>query len=340
MCELSDSLPTDGFAAEAHVANVLRYLANGHRQMNEAIPPNWRTNWEFYAIITGRVAPIFHSDDRPALQEKMLWVFPPESCHGWISTPHHTFHRIALHFSSVPHALETAVRQQGTFFSKPLNDDEIARFKAIAAELEPHFLRPTVLSSLHFQARLLDLAVLALGGHDVKQPPNLPNLAAFKVESALSWFTVNIARNPTIEEVAAAIHVSPSHLRRLFWEVRQKSPKAAFHQVQLEKAQELMSRSSLTLEEIARHCGFASASHLCRAYKQTRKFTPTFWRKRIVAKFLDPAATTEPVLTPLAPLHLPPHPALARRAPLPAARARTTGAAAVAVPAEPYASAS
>ena len=113
-----------------------------------------------------------------------------------------------------------------------------------------------------------------------------------KVDSALAWHAVHLAANPSMKQVAAAIHVSPSHLRRLFWQVRASSPKAAFQKARLERAQEIMTRSALTLDEVARLCGFASASHLCRDYKAVHKITPTFWRKKIIAK--DPAPPAEP----------------------------------------------
>jgi len=39
---------------------------------------------------------------------------------------------------------------------------------------------------------------------------------------------------------------------------------------------------------VARHCGFTNASHLCRDYKARYHFTPTFWRKKLVAGFSKP----------------------------------------------------
>lgn len=265
---------------------MLRYVAHGYRQLVGRFHPNWRTNWEFFAVLNGRVAPVFGDRDHPPLQEHMLWVFAPESCHGWIAKPEQKFYRVVLHFGSVPDQLETLVRASGNWLAKKLNRDEVARLKQFAVELQPHFDRPSVISPLLFQGRLMDLSLMMLSGRETQQLPSLPNLAAFKVDSALSWYAEHLPRNPSMKEVADAIHVSPSHLRRLFWQVRASSPKAVFHKVRLEKAQEFMARSSLTLEEVARRSGYANASHLCREFKQARRITPTFWRKRIVVKFL------------------------------------------------------
>jgi AraC family transcriptional regulator len=66
------------------------------------------------------------------------------------------------------------------------------------------------------------------------------------------------------------------------------SPKTAFRRLRIEKANELMSRSDFTLEDVARHCGYANPGHFCREYKRVHNFTPTHWRKRLVAGFAKP----------------------------------------------------
>ena len=273
---------------------MLRYFASGYRDLIGRMQPNWRTNWEFYAVHDGRIAPIFGADDNPPLQEHMLWVFAPESCHGWISEPGKKFDRTLFHFNSVPHELETQVRANGNWLAKRLLRSELVRIKRFAAEIEPHFRHPTALSPLHFQARLLDLSLMLINGHDAPQPPSLSDIAAYKVENALSWYAEHLSLHPSIKEVACAVHISPSHLRRLFWQIRSASPKSACQKIRLEQAQEFMGRSSLTLEEVARRCGYASASHLCREFKQCRHITPTFWRKKVVMKFLAANAPSRP----------------------------------------------
>ena len=54
-----------------------------------------------------------------------------------------------------------------------MTDADIARLRQIAAELEPHFVQPNLLSPLCFQGRLMDLAALALADHAGMTPPAL-----------------------------------------------------------------------------------------------------------------------------------------------------------------------
>lgn len=269
---------------------MLRYFAHGPRRLSARLQPNWRTNWEFYAVLDGRAAPVFTTDDQPPLREKTLWVFAPDCCHGWISRPDRAFTRLALHFGTVPAPLEAFVRARGGHATLPLAPDDLVFLGTIAAELAPHYAHPTNLSPLHAERRLLDLSLLLLRHGDTPLAPILPDLAASKVQQALAWFDRHVTRNPSVKEVADAIHVCPSHLRRLFWRVRQSSPKAAFAKIRLDHARDLMGRTALTLDEIARRAGFASPSHLCREFKAHHGYTPTVWRKKIVLKFLNPAA--------------------------------------------------
>jgi AraC family transcriptional regulator len=266
---------------------MLRYFANGAIRWKEPMRCNTRTNWEFYAVIRGHCAPALRDGEKPVLREKTLWVFAPECSHAWIDDRRNKFHRISMHFGSVPYPLDEIVRQKG-WLEKKLTDADVARLEAIAAEIEPHYLRPNQLSILHIEGRLMDLALLILCGNESAQLSALPDLANFKVESALSWYTVNLGRSPTVKEVADAVHVSTSHLRRLFWLVRRTSPKTAFQRIRLDKAQDLMSRTALTLDDVARHCGYNSSSHFCREYRAFHNFTPTHWRKKLIDRFNKP----------------------------------------------------
>jgi AraC family transcriptional regulator len=267
---------------------MLRYFANGAIRWKEPMRCNTRTNWEFYAVIKGRCAAVLHDGEKPVFQERTLWVFAPECSHAWIDDRRHKYHRLCIHFGSVPYPLDEIVRHNGGWISRRLDDADIARLLALATEVEPHYLRQHRLSPLHFEVALSQLALLALSGKDAADLQPLPDLANFKVESALAWYAEHLSHAPTVKEVADAVHVSTSHLRRLFWQVRRTSPKTAFQRIRLDKAQELMSRTALTLEDVARACGYASASHFCREYRAFHNFTPTHWRKRLIDRFNKP----------------------------------------------------
>lgn len=255
---------------------------------------NTRTNWEFYAVINSRCGLRFADDQRPLMREKTLWIFAPECGHAWANDRGHEYERISLHFGSVPYPLDEIVRQNGGWLEKKLTDSDVEKLLAIAHALEPEFCKPTYLSPLVFQQNLIELALLTLDGREFSNlPPALTDLSNFRIERAVSWYVEHLAQNPTIKEVADAIHVSPSHLRRLFWQSRGASPKSVFRRLRLDKAKELMSRSSLTLEEVAANCGYSSASHLCRECRAVNRFSPTTWRKKLIDRFTEPLPSDE-----------------------------------------------
>lgn len=268
---------------------MLRHFANGRVQWRAPIPCHTRTNWEFYALLEGQCALRFSDAGEWTVQPRSLWLFAPDCSHGWANVAGVEFQRVALHFSAVPDPVGQLVRQQGGWVRRSLDDGAVDRVREIAAGLEAHFRVPTRISPLHFQRALLELSLFILGG--VEAPgtaPGLSDLSELRIERALAWYVEHLGQHPKVAQVADAIHVSPSHLRRLFAQTRNTSPKAAFQRVRLERAMELMGNSVLTLEEVATHCGYTSASHLCREHKSLQHFTPTVWRKRLVDRFLDP----------------------------------------------------
>lgn len=268
---------------------MLRYFAHGRVRWKNGMRCNTRTNWEFYAVLDGECGLRFSDQQRPRFHQKTLWVFAPECSHAWASHRRESYTRLSLHFGTVPYPLDEIVRRNGGWLEMPLAEADIERLCAIAAELEPAFCQPNSVSPLIFQRRLIDLSLILLQGRQLDAPaPALMDLTHFRTERAISWYLERLPQHPSVKQVADAIHVSPSHLRRLFWQSRRSSPKAVFRQLRLDKAKELMSRSSLTLEDVARLCGFSSASHLCRDCRHAHGFSPTTWRKKLVDRFVHP----------------------------------------------------
>jgi AraC family transcriptional regulator len=273
---------------------VLRYFANGRVRWKNRMRCNTRTNWEIYAVIDGRCGLSFSDQRAPRFAEHTLWIFAPECSHAWANAGKTDYHRIALHFGSVPYPVDEIARRHGGWLERKLATADLTKLRRLAAQIEPHFCRPTLLSPIVFQRALMELSLqLVEDNEGAMLPPALTDLANFKIERALSWYAEHLASAPSVKQVADAIHVSPSHLRRLFWQGRRESPKTQFQRIRLEKAKELMSRSAFTLEEIARHCGYASASHLCREHKAAYNFTPTTWRKKLIDRFVRPLPAGE-----------------------------------------------
>lgn len=85
--------------------------------------------------------------------------------------------------------------------------------------------------------------------------------------------------SPTVAEIASEIGVSRSTLYAHFTRLRGQTPPDYLHAVRMRQALWLLRHSRLTLESVADHCGFHSASHLSRHVKSATGKSPGALRK-------------------------------------------------------------
>lgn len=262
---------------------MLRYTRSGPRTPDYVTAtPSKRLNWEFYALVEGECAPVFNQGESPVLRKRTLWVMPPGLIYGWTG-PEKGWKRILFHYGFIPDTLKARIGQ-GSYLEKSLNDEEIQTIDRLSKETEPYVLNPNELSNLIFHRALIDLALIALKDLPIKHFMALDDVAYQRVEAALSWYMDNMGDAPTMEAVASAVNVSPSHLRRHFHTVKHCSPNAFFQKLRMEKATKLLNRTTDTLDQIARQCGFRNSSDFCRAFQKFFQTTPNTWRKGITPK--------------------------------------------------------
>lgn len=96
------------------------------------------------------------------------------------------------------------------------------------------------------------------------------------VTQALSFIHANYGRDISLTDVAAAAHLSPYHLTRLFKKATGVSPHRYLVRVRVDSARALLSAGAgeRSLAEIAAAVGFADQSHLTRHFKRMLGVTP------------------------------------------------------------------
>lgn len=85
----------------------------------------------------------------------------------------------------------------------------------------------------------------------------------------------------SLGEIARAAHSTPEHLCRVFKAATGWTPMQAQRLARLDKAAVLLARSNYNVGEIARLCGFASAFHFSRCFKDAFAQTPRELRSHI-----------------------------------------------------------
>ena len=194
---------------------------------------------------------------------------------------------LVFHFDEVDYNLKQVIPRNGfqcvTFPAK-----EIPRLQALYKRCIEAKKNPGIFSLMVFSVVSIELALFFL-----KLVPRTSlvigtDYEAKKVVEALAWYQANLISSPTIEEVARAVHVSSTHLRRLFHKVQGMSPQKAFTHVQFERAKEVMLDSSVSLERIAENSGFGSASSFSRAFKLEFDVPPKIYRLKMLAERQTP----------------------------------------------------
>lgn len=273
----------------------LLYRNQGKRRYGlEPIQPYPRGAWEFQFFLEGECD--FLVREKGAMSSERvigpaLIITAPDCVHGWGGKPGDTCENMIFHFDEVDFTVRTILGKEG-WRKVSFRSGEIATLqllyercaearKAIGTTpLEVRkragFFEPLIYRIVATELTLFFLKHLRraeLGLH--------PNYGETKVTEAIGWYEANLSRSPNIVDVAAAIHISPTHLRRLFHKIRGESPQTAFTRLQFERAKWLMREPGMTLEQIAESAGFGSGSAFSRAFKSEFQLSPRAYREML-----------------------------------------------------------
>lgn len=159
----------------------------------------------------------------------------------------------------------------------------------IAGVLAREVVRGQVGGKLYAESLANILAVHLLRSYSTRVAPPagaeneaapVPAQRSRAVADAITFIQGNYAREVKLEDVAAAVHLSPFHLARLFKQVTGVTLHQCLVQVRVNAARSLISAGSgqRSLAEVAAAVGFADQSHLTRQFKRHFGVTPSQFR--------------------------------------------------------------
>lgn len=105
------------------------------------------------------------------------------------------------------------------------------------------------------------------------------NISDIRLARAISVMEENMEEPVPLGALADVIGVSPRQLERLFQKEFGKSPARFCLELRLRHAQDLLRQSTDSIQLIAHKCGFSSASHFGRAYREVFDSTPASDRR-------------------------------------------------------------
>jgi AraC family transcriptional regulator len=223
-----------------------------------------RYAWEFLACLDGRlIADIIEPRDDKAVWEQTFWAFPAKHRHSWQS--HGEIERVVFHFTVVAPELTELLPRRG-YYRAPLTESDCTRLRELALSARKLLEKETVKSAFLERMLAQELAQLAL--RDVPDRPLSADASAqARTERAVAWFAGHMAEGPGLREVCRGAHISTTHLRRLFHKTRGEGPHAVFNRLRMQRVEDLLLNSDLTMEAISERVGLSSASALNRAVK-------------------------------------------------------------------------
>jgi transcriptional regulator GlxA family with amidase domain len=100
-----------------------------------------------------------------------------------------------------------------------------------------------------------------------------------RIQTALAYARRNLRTPLTVDELAAAAHLSPRQFSRAFRTETGQSPAKAVEHLRVEAARVMVEQSRHTIDEIARETGFADPERMRRAFLRTFGQPPQVLRR-------------------------------------------------------------
>lgn len=103
-------------------------------------------------------------------------------------------------------------------------------------------------------------------------------LSQHKLSLALAFIRQHIAEELKVEQVAAAVDMSPFHFSRVFKRATGRSPHLYITTQRVERAKALLTGTDLALAKVAETVGFQTQSHFTNVFRKFTGLTPQVFR--------------------------------------------------------------
>ena len=104
------------------------------------------------------------------------------------------------------------------------------------------------------------------------------------IRDAISYILTNSEKDITLEEISAAVRLSPTYFSHLFHEVTGISFKKYLITMRIEYAKRMLEERDMQILDIGYECGFNTPSQFIRAFKSITGITPTEYRSSKIKK--------------------------------------------------------
>jgi AraC-like DNA-binding protein len=240
-----------------------RHLENGtfniyqcHAGLTDAVVPLWRQHLKIGAVYTGQV--LTRPPDDTLFEEVRRKLDDLDLDYAALREA----------FFQVKYIQPETLRQNLRFLSL------ISNYVA-AAEHEISLRREN--EELERKLRTLTLAVLAQERSGIPNPGDEP--MKHTIDKAISFIRENYGSRLTLNDVAGAVHLSPSYFSRLFAKQTGRTFSAFLTGVRIEAAKNLLTGTLKPVKAVSRETGFRDYNYFNRTFKGTVGVPPARYRK-------------------------------------------------------------
>ena len=94
------------------------------------------------------------------------------------------------------------------------------------------------------------------------------------IQNILEYIDIHLDENLKVEELAKRCNMSYPHFARTFKDLYGRSCKEHLEMLRVEKAEEMLKFTNLSLNDVSMELGYSDQSHFIRAFKKLKGVTP------------------------------------------------------------------
>ena len=110
--------------------------------------------------------------------------------------------------------------------------------------------------------------------------PERQSIRNINIEYTLDYVTRMASSKVTVSQIAERLNMSKQKLRRMFLTYTGLTPKQYMEEKRMKTALDLLEASTMTIKEIAVHCGFYDQFHFNRRFKEKFGYSPKTVRNK------------------------------------------------------------
>jgi len=99
------------------------------------------------------------------------------------------------------------------------------------------------------------------------------------INKAIQYMQEYYGSNISINDICSLIYLSPCHFKRVFKDYTGQTPYQYLMRIRLEKAKEILYDKEISIEEVAKLCGFVNSGHFSTVFKRVIGMSPSEFRK-------------------------------------------------------------